>query len=284
VDRPMSARVITIACRTSDRLLDGCRGATTLAGLLGEAIGAEPETVGTSSDPRVAPWSEDLDGARDGLLSAAQHVEDAMNAGQAPVVLHGECSIALSTLPVVARIRPDARILWLDAHGDFNTPDTTSSEYLGGMALAGACGEWDPDLQLGFADPARVVLAGGRDFDDAERELIDKEGVTVVEGRSIMGDDLIAALGDDPVFVHLDLDVLEKDELPVLFPTADGLEIAELRELLGRVAQGREIVGFEVTNFQAPLDEFERTLGATAVKRVVEPLLDALKEGAHVRN
>src|SRR5829696_797433 len=265
----MSARVITIACRTSDRLLDGCRGATTLAGLLGEAIGAEPETVGTSSDPRVAPWSEDLDGARDGLLSAAQHVEDAMNAGQAPVVLHGECSIALSTLPVVARIRPDARILWLDAHGDFNTPDTTSSDYLGGMALAGACGEWDPDLQLGFADPARVVLAGGRDFDDAERELIDKEGVTVVEGRSIMGDDLIAVLGDDPVYVHLDLDVLE---------------IAELRELLGRVAQGREIVGFEVTNFQAPLDEFERTLGATAVKRVVEPLLDALKEGAHVRN
>jgi arginase len=207
-----------------------------------------------------------------------------MNSGELPVLLHGECSVALSTLPVIARIRPDARILWLDAHGDFNTPETTESKYLGGMALAGACGEWDPDLQLGFADPARVVLAGGREFDAAERELIDREGVTVVEGRDVLGDELIAALGDDPVFVHLDLDVLDKDELPVLFPAPGGLEIAELRQVLARVAEGREVVGFEVTNFQAPIDEFERMLGATAVKRVVEPLLDPLKEGAHVRH
>jgi arginase family enzyme len=86
------------------------------------------------------------------------------------------------------------------------------------------------------------------------------------------------------VFVHIDLDVLEAGELPVKFPTKDGLEIAELRQLLARVAEHRQVVGFEVTNFQAPLDEFERMLGATAVKRVVEPLLDALKEGAHVRH
>jgi hypothetical protein len=53
-------RVITLACRTSDRLLDGCRGATTVAGLIAEAAGTEPQTVGTSSEPRIAPWGEDL--------------------------------------------------------------------------------------------------------------------------------------------------------------------------------------------------------------------------------
>ena len=277
-------RVITLACRTSDRLLDGCRGATTIAELLAEAVGTEPHTVGTSSDPRVAPWSTDLDGAREGLLGAARQLEEALTSDEEPVVLHGECSLALSTLPTVARMRPDARFLWLDAHGDYNTPDTTQSSYLGGMALSGACGEWDPDLQLGFADPGRVVLAGGREFDAAERKLIDASGMAVVEGREVLNGSLAAALGDDPVFVHLDLDILEKDELPVLFPSAGGLEIAELRQVLARVADGREIIGFEVTNFQAPIDEFERKLGATAVKRVVEPLLDALKEGAHVRN
>ena len=275
------ARVITLACRTSDRLIDGCRGAAALAPLLAEHLGLEPHTVGSGCAARVAPWSDDVDDSRGCLLEAGGQVEDAMNAGLAPVLLHSECSVALSTLPTIARMRPDVRILWLDAHGDYNTPQTTASEYLGGMALSGACGEWDADLDVGFADPARVVLAGARDFDPPERELIDDSPLTVLPGRDAL-DELPAALGDDPVYIHLDLDVLTAGELPVLFPVEGGIEIAELRQLLARVAEHREIVGFEVTNFQAPLEEFERMLGATAVKRVVEPLLDALKEGAHV--
>jgi arginase len=284
VERPVSgARVITLACRTSDRVLDGTRGSVTLAPLFAEHLGIQTHTIGSASAPEVRPWLADLDSSRGCLLEAGGQVEDAMNAGLAPVLLHAECTAALSTLPTIARMRSDVRILWLDAHGDYNTPETTTSGYLAGMALAGACGEWDADLDTGFVDPARVVLAGARDIEPAERELIDATGMTVIEGRAAM-DQLPAALGDDPVFVHLDLDVLEAGELPVQFPTKDGLEIAELRQLLARVAEGREIVGFEVANFQAPLDEFERMLGATAVKRVVEPLLDALEEGAHVSN
>lgn len=277
------ARVITLACRTSDRLLDGCRGAVALAPLFAEHLGITTHTVGSACQPRVAPWSEDVDGSRGCLLEAGGQIEDAMNLGLSPVTVHGECSIGLTTLPAIARIRPDTRFLWLDAHGDYNTPETTTSGYLGGMALAGACGEWDADLDVGFADPGRVVLAGVRDLDEAERELVDASPLTVLRGRDLL-DELPAALGDDPVYIHLDLDVLDAGELPVLFPSEGGLEIAELRQLLGRVAEHREIVGFEVTNFQAPLDELERMLGATAVKRVVEPLLDALKEGAHVRH
>ena len=276
-------RVITLACRTSDRVLDGTRGSVELGTLFAEHQGVEMDTLGPSDEPRVADWSEDLDAARGCLVSTAERVEEALNAGAAPVVLHSQCSVALSTLPTVARIRPDVRFLWLDAHGDYNTPETTPSGYLGGMPLAGACGEWDAELDAGFIDPARVVLAGARDFDDAERDLVDKSGMTLIVGRAAI-DELPGALGDDPVFIHLDLDVLDEGELPVTFPASGGLEIAELRQLLAKVAEGREIVGFEVTNFQAPIDEFERMLGATAVKRVVEPLLDALKEGAHVRN
>jgi len=276
------ARVITLPCRTSDRVLDGTRGAAALAPMLAEPLGIEQHTIGSASAPVVAPWTDDLEASRGCLLEAGGQVEDAMNAGLAPVLLHAECSVALSTLPAIARTRPDARVLWLDAHGDYNPPDTTSSGYLGGMGLAGACGEWDADLDVGFVDPKRVVLAGSRDLDPSERELIDNAGVTLVEGREILGDGFVDALGDAPAYIHLDLDVLTEGELPVQFPTKDGLEIAELRELLGRVAAGREVVGFELTNFQAPIDELERALGATAVKRVVEPLLDALKEGSNV--
>ena len=279
----MSARVITLACRTSDRVLDGCRGSVEVGTMLAEQQGVQMSTIGPSSEPRIANWAEDLDDCRSCLLETAQQVEDALNDGAPPVVLHSQCSVALSTLPTIARIRPEVRFLWLDAHGDYNTPETTESGYLGGMPLAGACGEWDAGLDAGYIDPERVVLAGARDFDDAERKLVDESGMTLVEGREVI-DRLPEVLGDDPVFIHLDLDVLDEDELPVSFPTPGGLEIAELRQLLAGVAERREIVGFEVTNFQAPIDDVERTLEATAVTRVVEPLLDALKEGAHVRN
>ena len=279
----MSARVITLACRTSDRLLDGCRGSVEVGTLLAEHAGVEMETIGPSSEPKIANWSDDLDECRGCLIETGRRIEEALNAGAAPVVLHSQCSVALSTMPTVARIRPDVRFLWLDAHGDYNTPATTESGYLGGMPLAGACGEWDAELDAGFVDPARVVLAGARDFDTEERKLVDASGMKLIEGRALI-DELPGALDGDPLFIHLDLDVLDEEELPVSFPTPGGIEIAELRQVLARVAEGREVVGFEVTNFQAPLDEFERSLGATAVKRVVEPLLDALKEGAHVRN
>ena len=275
-------RVITLACRTSDRLLDGTRGAVAVAPLVAEYLGIQTHTIGSASLPKVAPWHEDVEESRGCLLEAGGQIEDAMNAGLAPVLLAAECSVGLSTLPAVARVRPDTRFVWFDAHGDYNTPDTTLSEYLGGMSLAGACGEWDADLDLGVVDPTRVVIAGGRDFDAAERELIDASGVSVVEGRQILDDEFAAMLGDDPIYIHLDLDVLEKGELPVLFESEGGVEIAELRELLYHVVGGRELIGFEVTNFQAPIDEFERLLGATAVRRVVEPLLDALQEGINV--
>jgi arginase family enzyme len=278
-----SARVITLACRTSDRVLEGTRGSVALAPLFAEHLGINTHTIGSASPPLVQDWPDDLDGSRGCLLEAGGQVEDAMNAGLAPVLLHAECTAALTTLPTVARIRSDVRVLWLDAHGDYNTPETTTSGYLAGMALSGACGEWDAELDTGFVDPARVVVAGARDIEPAEREAIEASAVTLIEGRTAM-ELLPTALGADPVFVHLDLDVLEEGELPVKFPTKDGLEIAELRQLLARVAEHREIVGFEVANFQAPLDDFERMLGATAVKRVVEPLLDSLKEGAHVRH
>jgi arginase len=283
MDRPLT-RVITLACRTSDRLLDGTRGAAAVALLVAEHVGIPAHAVGSASAPKVQRWHDDLEESRGCLLEAGAELEDAIGAGRAPVLLAAECSVALSTLPTIARLRPDARFLWLDAHGDYNTPDSTPSGYLGGMPLAGACGEWDADLDVGFVDPRRVVLGGARDLDGPERELLAGAGVALVEGREVLGDGLAAALGDDPLYIHLDLDVLSEGELPVQFPTPGGLEIAELRELLGRVAAGRELIGFEVTNFQAPIDEIERLLGATAVLRVVEPLLDALKEGTDVRN
>ena len=111
-------------------------------------------------ETRDTGFDEDLRDSRGCLLEAGGQVDDALTAGSVPVLLAADCSVCLTTLPAALRHRPDAKVLWLDAHGDFNTPDTTPSGYLGGMCLAGACGEWDAGL--GDSVAARAGGAGRR--------------------------------------------------------------------------------------------------------------------------
>lgn len=263
--------LVALRCRISDRDAGPVRGVDALAGPLGERLGAAPRQIGTPAEPREAPWADDLAEARGCLLEAGGQVDDALAAARAPVLLASDCAIGLTTLPTVAKYRPDARFLWLDAHGDFNTPRTTTSGFLGGMSLAGACGMWDAGL-AGTVDPARVVLAGVRDLDALEREALEASEVTVI-GASL--ETLVFtqnALDRAPVFVHLDLDVLDPEFFPAWMPAADGLTPDKLYDLLEAVAGECEVIGLEVTDAHAPEDEPKaRAMVATAL-HVLEPL------------
>jgi arginase len=188
----------------------------------------------------------------------------------------GDCSIALTTLPVALRHRPDAKVLWLDAHGDYNTPATTQSGFLGGMCLGGACGEWEHGLADAIP-PEGVVLAGVRDLDDGERELLEGSAATVI-GASVV-ETLVAvknALDGSPVYVHLDLDVLDPEEFPAQFPAPGGLSSDKLYDLMEALAYDSELVGLEVTAFEAPQDDDELADAAETAMRVLDPLLDRI--------
>jgi arginase family enzyme len=255
----------------------------TLAPLVGDRLGASARDIGSPGEAHEAGYREDLALSRGCLLEAGGQVDDALGTGRVPVLLAGDCSIAVTTLPSVARRRPDARVLWLDAHGDFNSPATTPSGFLGGMCLAGACGEWETGLE-GAVDPARVVLAGVRDLDGAEREALGSSAATVI-GASL--ETLVFtqnALDRAPVYVHLDLDVLDPCVLPAQFPAPGGLTADKLYDLLEAVAGECEVVGLEVTGFEAPEDELERQALASTVLHVLDPLLAAVlgREGAGV--
>jgi arginase family enzyme len=171
-------------------------------------------------------------------------------------------------LPTVARHRPGAHVLWLDAHGDFNTPETTPSGYLGGMALAAACGRWDSGLVADRVDPDQVLLCGTRELDDAEQELLRRAGV-----RTVRPSRLADMLDGEEVYVHLDLDVLDPSVVPAPSPAEGGLSDAGLRMLLGEVADVAELVGLEITGFEAPAGVAERTALAETVASIVDPLL-----------
>jgi arginase family enzyme len=280
----MSVSLIAHRCRTSDRTPGAGRGVDALAPLVGKRLGREPRDIGTPSEPRVGNWREDLADSRGCLLEAGGQVDDALSGGNAPVLLAGECSIAVTTLSAALTRRPDAKVLWLDAHGDFNTPETSGSGYLGGMALAAACGVWDAGLAAPI-DPARVVLAGVRDIDPPERELLEQSPVTVI-GASL--ETLVYtqnALDRAPIFVHLDLDVIDPEAFPAtMVPAPGGLAPDKLYDLFEAVADECEVIGLEVTAFDAPEDELERQDAASVAIHVLAPLLDAVQRGARVSN
>jgi len=281
VDRPVS--LVALRCRTSDRTANAVAGVDALAPLVAKRLGQEPRSIGTPQNPRPQSYEEDLQASRGCLLEAGGQVDDALERGAVPVVLAPECSVALTTVPTALRHRPEAKVLWLDAHGDFNTPDTSPSGYLGGMCLAGACGHWDPGLGVEPVDPGHVVLAGVRDLDDEERRMLGKSGATVIGASTV--ETLVAvshALERAPVFVHLDLDVLDPDLFPAQFPAPGGLTPGRLLDVLEAVAGECELVGLEVAAFEAPEDPDERSEAAAAALEVVEPLLHAISEEANV--
>jgi arginase len=276
----MKVSLVSLVCRTADRTPGGVRGAQTLAPLIGKRLGVEPRTIGTPGEPLENGYEQDLRDSRGCLLEAGGQVDDALSGGRVPVIAAADCSIAVTTLPAALRHRPDARVLWLDAHGDYNTPDSSGSGYLGGMCLAGACGEWDAGLGETI-EAERLVLAGVRDLDGGERELLERSEATVI-GASVV-ETLVAvknALDGAPVFIHLDLDVLDPEEFPAAVPAPGGLSSDKLYDLMEAVADDSELVGVEVTAFEAPDDADELADAAETAMRVLDPLLDRIAADA----
>ena len=243
----MSARVVALACRTSDRTEAGARGAQMLA----ERVAADAEvaarTVGSPGAPRAGNWADDVRDARGCLLEAGGQAADAWAEGDRPLLFASECSIALTTLAAAVAHRPAARIVWLDAHGDFNTPATTPSGYLGGMCLAGACGRWDAGLGAAPIDAGRVVTCGVRDVDAGERVELERAGVVRADPAT-----LASLVRGERVFVHLDVDVLDPRVMPAQFPAPLGLSLEGLGRLLAELAGAADVMGAEVTAFEPP--------------------------------
>jgi arginase family enzyme len=261
MDRPLS--VTALRCRTSDRTPGGSRGAEALA----LALDPDAKLVGSFGEPRTANWDADLRDSHGCLLEAGGQVEDMLAAGSFPVLTSSDCSICMTTFQAVARHAPDVHVLWLDAHGDFNTPDTTPSGFLGGMCLSAACGRWD----AGFApslEPAQVLMCGVRDLDAGERVLVETAGIGNARPSEVVG-----ALQGRRVYVHLDMDVLDPDILPAQFAVPGGLSDTGLRTLLGEVARQCDVVGLEVTAFEAPEAFAERAQRTELVASIVRALL-----------
>src|SRR4029079_16881294 len=130
--------------------------------------------------------------------------------------------------------------------------------------------------------PDHVVLAGVRDLDPGERELLERSPATVIGASPV--ETLVAAknaLEGAPVFVHLDLDVIDPEHFPAAVPAPGGLAPDKLYDLMDSVLEDSELVGIEITNFDAPEDEDARAVATETAMHVLEPVLEHLGGCTH---
>src|SRR5262245_49391597 len=158
--------------------------------------------------------------------AVAAEVATMAGADGRPLVLSGDCLTSLGTVAGLQRAGIDPAIVWFDAHGDVQTVETTASGYLGGMPLRILVG-YGPELiadRLGIRPLAedRVVLVDARDLDPPEAEYLATAAIRHVPVADVPSMDLPAG----PIYLHLDLDVVDPNDLPgLLFPAPGGPDI-----------------------------------------------------------
>lgn len=248
-------------------------GAPMLADALQERFGGGLTTIGAPEPPLARWWHVELAAAMPALQQMADHYDTLLRAGLAPVTALSRCTVALATVPVVARHRPDAVVVWFDAHADLNTPGGTTTGYLGGMALSGPAGLWQSGLGAGLATSS-IVLVGARDIDPAEQLLLDDGTILHVPVGPALGDRLQHAVGRRAAYVHLDCDVLEPGIVPTEYSVAGGLSLQDLADAAEALTAG-EVVGLEVGEFEGAWAGDPGPVSPGPLLEALEPLLAA---------
>ena len=253
--------------------------------------GAADELQRTGFEVRVdrvrldAPIDDDETAIAEVNSRVAAIVRKAREEGYFPLVLSGLCNTSLGVLGGIGS--NTTGIIWFDAHGDFNTPETSLSGFLDGMGLAIATGRCLPELskRAGLSNPvdeSRVLLAATRDLDPDERDNIAASEITLVEWAEIESIGLAATLvpaleklrvNTREIYLHLDVDVLDHDEAPAnKYSPPGGLPLLQLEEAIGLIVERFTVQAATLSAYDPAYDPEEKTLraGLRLMRRVAE--------------
>jgi arginase len=195
----------------------------------------------------------------------AEFVAKTVRHGDRPVSLAGDCCTPLGVLAGLQQGGLNPVLLWLDAHGDFNTWETTPSGFLGGMPLAMLVGRGDQTMAQAVGlhplPENRVILSDGRDLDPKERQALAQSEVHhVVDARLLPDHPLLT----NPVYIHFDVDVINPNDAPAMsYRAAGGPSLADLRGVFQSLAQTKQIVAVSMTTWAPQLDGDGRSRAAS---------------------
>lgn len=248
-----------------------------------------PYWLGEVSQPRVAvtrhtwrlltaPLPEEASPTeRMGLLAQAlaDEVAAIRTDGNLPVAIVGDCTHSIGVLAGLQREMSDLTLVWYDAHGDFNTHQTTPSGFIGGMPLAMLCGRGEQTIveraTAKHQPESNVILTDARDLDPGESEAVADSALIHL---SDVADLETFELTDRPIYIHFDCDVLPLTDLSAVnYPAEGGPTLETVEASLARLADTGRVVALSVTMWDPELDDDDRK-----AERVVLGLVERLVE------
>jgi arginase len=204
----------------------------------------------------------------------ADAVAETVKAGHRPVSIAGDCCSAIGFVAGLQRAGIDASLIWFDAHGDFNTWETTPSGFLGGMPLAMIVGRGEmrmPDA-VGLKPLAEnnVILTDGRDLDPGEQTALEESSVMHIPDAT----DLVHHIPDGPLCIHLDPDIVRPEEAPAMaYPAVGGPSLAQMKTICRGLARTGRVSAVSMGTWDSEKDLDARSQSACM------GLLHALLEG-----
>ena len=207
-------------------------------------------------------WHAEIQTSFELMRMLASAVREARESDRLPIVLAGNCNTAVGTL---AGLGTDSTgVAWFDAHGDFNTPETTRSGFLDGTAVAiitGRCWTQLADTVPGFKpiSDERVCLIGTRDVDSLEGSLLEESSVEVIEPKHLRSA-LTRTLKSirehvEMMYVHLDLDVLDSAVAPAnQYARSGGLTLEDVEHALSQIGREFRIAGITLSAYDPAVD------------------------------
>lgn len=262
------------------------------AGLLG-ALRARGARVVNLSDLSLFPYRDDPAHPRArnaevvacAVRAAADEMTRAVREGFT-IVLGGDCTIAAGSVAGARReLGEPVGLVYVDADADLNTPDTSPSGYLNGMALALALGRGPQEVVSASGEPPAVLpdhvsLVGFRALDPGERQGLGDLGLALpASAARRLGMRVAAALAldgvgnaDGPIVVHLDVDVIDAAEMPAkqYLTPGDGLTHAEVSDLLTAIVASPRVIALEVTEYDPSRDP-----DGTQARKIVDLIVRA---------
>ena len=242
---------------------------------LKEELTANGHTVEVETiEPDSVSWRAEVQTSFELMRAIAKHVRSAREAGRFPIVLAGNCNAAIG---VLAGLGAQTGVVWLDAHGDFNTPQTTMSGFLDGMTLATATGRCWAEMARsieGFepVPDQAVVLLGARDLDPGEEATLARSKIIRLSAEAAMIDirPVLQTLSQQMArfYLHLDLDALDPTEGRANgYAARGGFSRANLQTLLSDIAKDLPIKALTIAGYDPSYDK-DGNVCRTAIQAV----------------
>jgi len=184
---------------------------------------------------------------------------------RAPAVVYaGDCLAVIGVLAGLQRSGIDPTLYWFDAHGDFHTWETTPSRFLGGMPLAMLTGRGEQTIveHVGLTPIAeeRVVLVDARDLDALEDVAVKQSGMTLTTVGDVAKTPPVAG----PIYVHIDVDVVDPQDVPAInYPAPQGPSLEDVRDAVRQLASTGRVVAASVSSWNPARPGADEAAAAT---------------------